>query len=267
MTSKSYTDLYYPYQVHEPEKTVSSPPAIMFLHGHGSRGDKSAVNENVYWDGVGWLLREYSKGNKTGTNVIAAEQYLTILPLMPLTDDDWIASHTMEVMKAVLAKYSSIDKARVHVGGYSRGGWGSWRTAFASPTTFASCIPAAGSGGFTDDQLKSLVTAKVPVWAWAGDSDTKVPKAQVESTVDQMKKISGAVVQITVIHGDHTTMSKEPWVEPQTWEWIANQNRDGSPAASSSNSSSLGNSSSTSLDDSSGSISTSGGSSSGSQTL
>lgn len=71
-----------PYIVHFPLSSVSPPyPAVIFLHGSGSVGTVSDLDNNAFWDGVGKLCSDYDSGSGDAAAKEAVENYLIILPL------------------------------------------------------------------------------------------------------------------------------------------------------------------------------------------
>ncbi|KAM0753675.1 alpha/beta-hydrolase [Meredithblackwellia eburnea MCA 4105] len=226
----------YPYTVHQPTDADDKPPVVFFLHGSGAKAYASSLGENVFWDGCGYLLRQYSSGAQTsGPAATISQKYLTVLPLMPPTDMDWDGSKVMTVVNQVLSKYS-YDPTRVYVLGYSRGGWGAWRTAFASPSTFAAIVPSAGSGGSSDSDLQKLIDNKVAVWAFGGSNDEKVANSQVQAQIAQMKALPNAGsddIKVSTVQGaDHGKMGTEPFTDADTWSWLASQVRGGGSSSS-----------------------------------
>ncbi|KAL8293140.1 hypothetical protein RQP46_000834 [Phenoliferia psychrophenolica] len=237
----SYFDAAYPYAVHEPVNPSSSqPPVIIFMHGSGAKGSASNLGSNVYWDGVGYLIGQYGKGVKTGPPAIVAEQYLTILTILPTSDSDWDPTKVLDVLHDALSKYAH-DASRIHCSGYSRGSWGAWRTAFGSPSTFASMFSAAGASGFTEQQLGSLISAKDSVWAFAGEADTKAGTAGTIDSITRLRALNSngnSNIQMTLIPGaDHHDMSMQPFLLDSLWTWVAQQQRGGSSSFAPSSSS------------------------------
>lgn len=78
------TSATLPFAVNVP--TLAQPPyaTILFLHGNGTNAGPSDLANHATWDGMGWLIGQYNSGNHTGAERIIVEEYLTILPLVPL---------------------------------------------------------------------------------------------------------------------------------------------------------------------------------------
>ncbi|KAL8290015.1 hypothetical protein RQP46_002954 [Phenoliferia psychrophenolica] len=202
---------------------------MLFLHGNGSNGAVSELGSKTLWDGMGLLISLYNGGNHTGAQQVLAEEYLTILPLLPLGVREWDTSQVLEVLNAA-AKTYELDASRILISGYSVGAFGAFDTAFASPTTFAALIPSASGSGFNDSQLSSLVDTTPPmsVYVMYAAGDEKQPASDIAATVTQLEALPGASkANITgeEFQGNHHLMTSTPFESPELWTWIENQTK------------------------------------------
>ncbi|KAI5478040.1 beta dna polymerase [Pseudohyphozyma bogoriensis] len=174
-----------PYAVHLPPSATKETelPAIVFLHGSGSAGPKSALSSNVLWDGVGQLMAKYDGGETSGAAKIVAESYIVVLPLTDASGSDrqWYGDQINGVLKEVQSNYN-VDPNRIHISGYSMGGKGTWTTAMDSPGTYAALITSAGFSEISADVpaltsalLKPIVDKKIAIRGFAGTADEKQP--------------------------------------------------------------------------------------------
>ncbi|KAI5478925.1 alpha/beta-hydrolase [Pseudohyphozyma bogoriensis] len=222
-----------PYAVHLPPSATKQTklPAIVFLHGSGSAGPKSALSSNVLWDGVGQLVSKYDGGERTGAPKMVAENYLVVLPLSDASGSQrqWYGDQVNDVLKDVQSKYN-VDPARIHISGYSMGGKGSWTTAINSPGTFAALITSAGFSeissavpALTSALLSPIVSKKIAIKGFAGTSDDKQPVWTAQPVFDILSAL-GANAELEQVQGaDHSKMSIEPWMEEGLWTWLEGQ--------------------------------------------
>ena len=91
----------YGYGVSQPAKwtkALSARPLTLFLHGssqrtqlatdasgNGSCGSFDQASSNLRFNGLGNLIQLYEQGSRAAAPVLAAEQFLVVLPLAPLT--------------------------------------------------------------------------------------------------------------------------------------------------------------------------------------
>ncbi|KAH8920712.1 hypothetical protein BT69DRAFT_1321248, partial [Atractiella rhizophila] len=121
----------YPYAVHVPSNASATAalPVIVMLHGSGSKGDLSQTLDHASWDGVGLLIRE---GGDNRSHVMARDDFISFIPVLPTSDDLWSADSVMESFASFLNSppapltAASIDLSRVYASGYSLGGSGTW---------------------------------------------------------------------------------------------------------------------------------------------
>ena len=111
----------------------------MFLSGSGARGDASNVKSLSGYDGFGKLINEYYSGNKGAAQTMAAEEFVTIIPISPKNVGGqeirhWFPENVQKVVQHVKQKHGeSIDWGSLHLSGYSMGARGTWRNGVANP--------------------------------------------------------------------------------------------------------------------------------------
>jgi len=228
---------YYPYCVNVPDNASGKLPAIMFLSGSGARGDASRVKELSGYDGVGKLINQYYSGNKGEAQTMAAEQFITIIPISPKNVGGqeirhWMPENVQKVLKDVLSKHGEhIDPHGIHLGGYSMGARGCFRNGVANPETWASIAPsaggaeAAGDGTLSQQKADSVFDklsnmASVPVWQFAGEWDSTAGTDSPKRTQDALAKAGDGNAKLSILKADHSALStavqcRAPQVVPQ----------------------------------------------------
>ncbi|GAA5908973.1 hypothetical protein JCM6882_004959 [Rhodosporidiobolus microsporus] len=213
----------YPFAVHLPlAPTSSPPPAILFLHGSGSRGGEDALESQTLWDGVGWLVAQ-AEGNNPGAQQIVAEQYL----------DDWDPASVLSVLNATTDLASTNSSFAFNA---SQGSFAVWNTFFTIgyPTPFAALLPCAGTATYSSAQLTNLVSppsgsSPVSVLGLSSSDDEKQPPENTESAIEALSAAaaqagtSGNWTTRTVSGFDHKAMSQDAWLDEEMWWWVGNQ--------------------------------------------
>ena len=131
-------------------------PLVILLHGAGCREE---TTESLRANGN--LKSILARQNERG--------YILLAPLCKRgTWNEWMLLLVRLVEKYRGAPY--IDEARVHLTGYSMGGYGTWTLASLYPNWFASAMPICGGGigGF------AMNLVNLPIRAFHGLCDTVV---------------------------------------------------------------------------------------------
>lgn len=166
------------------------------------------LQQHTAYDGFGKLVNEYNSGaNRDEAHTIAATQFITIIPMAPLSSNEfpnldlqyWYPELLDKVVDQVIAKYP-VDTNRFHCAGYSMGGFGSWRFAVHRPDLPASLTVSGANAEFNSitnsrgetippisDQLDKI--AHLPVRAFSGSSDTTIYPDLAEKTQGIMRSL------------------------------------------------------------------------------
>lgn len=127
-----------------------------------------------------------------------------------------------EVLIAVLDEVIAthrVDPDRVYLAGYSMGGEGAWFLAYTHPERFAAVAPMSGPG----NPWWSGRLARVPVWAFHGVKDTRVPVTETKAMVAAIGEAGGVVEVSLDPERGHAPPSR---AEHQAlWEWFLKHRR------------------------------------------
>jgi predicted peptidase len=174
-------------------------PLLLYLHGGMGRGDDL---EKLMWYPVPKMLRE-------GKSL----PFVVIVPQCPeggmWTDTEML----MALVDQVIADYS-VDPDRVYLVGYSMGGHGAWYLAYSYPNRFAAVAPMSGmSNPWWATRLKD-----VPIWAFHGGKDDRVPVSETEGMVAALEKEGGNVKATIVPDRVHRPPTQEE--HEALFEWL-----------------------------------------------
>lgn len=192
-------------------------PIFVCLHGSSGEG-----NDN-YRQVAAALFPEFITH---GTN---REKYpaFVFVPQCPF-GTSWGGVHPLPgidkiVFEAITAleREFPIDPARRYVGGASLGGYGTWHFIESHPNTFAAAIPICGAG---DPDLASNC-ANIPVWAFHGAKDSRVPVSGSRDMIDAIKK-AGGNPKYTEYPDEGHHIGKLVCDTPGLLDWLFAQRRD-----------------------------------------
>ena len=152
-------------------------PLVILLHGAGSREETTGHLRN-HACLKNFLKRQDERG------------YILIAPLCKRGNwNEWMGSlvHLVEKYRGI----SFVDETRIHLTGYSMGGYGTWALATLHPNWFASAMPICGGGiaGF------AMNLVNLPIRAFHGLRDT---------TVDPIESLQMA--KAVNLHGGHAEL-------------------------------------------------------------
>ncbi|MEX2119863.1 MAG: redoxin family protein [Pirellulales bacterium] len=186
-------------------------PAIVFLHGAGSRGSDSRLPAR---GGLAKAIRERIEGFP----------FLVIFP-QAREGENWTAESTagkraLAILDKVQEEYR-IDADRISLTGLSMGGQGTWSLAAADPERWAAIVPIC-HGWRTDlaAKLKNL-----PCWCFHGDADEVIPAQQSREMILAIKAAGGRPLYTEFSGVGHEACADRAYVMPDLWEWLLLQNR------------------------------------------
>lgn len=168
--------------------------------------------------GPGKLISQYNSGSKSESAVLAAEDFIVVVPVAPSDDLHFDPDKIRSVISAAVAKYP-IDRDHIVLSGYSMGARGTWRNLIFNGDLFSAGIPVAGGAEAAGSHYLQLQPATptfpllknvvgVPIKAFAGSADQTHPAAEMEKTQSQLEKLGDHSSSLTVYSGaDHSASS------------------------------------------------------------
>lgn len=240
---------FYSFCVNVPDNASGKLPTILMLSGSGARndGDSSKVKMLSGYDGYGKVVNQYLSGNKGADQVMAGEQFITVIPISPMKTPSggearhWRPDALDAVLDAVSAKYP-VDEDRIHCAGYSMGARGCWRYSVNRPTKLASTMSSAGAAERAGDGtlsqekadptfplLKNIVN--LPVWQFAGSSDSTAGTESPKATEAELEKLGSTIAKLSIENTDHSGMSTMPFNSAHM-KWMLQQKRGGGSSSS-----------------------------------
>lgn len=232
------------------EETSKQWPLILFLHGAGEsqRGRNESFASIRH--GIPKLILCYDKLKSDPTNqppsiniplaprlrrstqtvqsdksrepvspevcTLVAENFITVTPSLNMEwGYGWNASILSALLDEIVQRYR-VDLDRVHVTGFSMGGYGTWDLALHTPRRFASLMPICGGG----DHLRASHIRHVPQWVHHGDQDDIIPVRASMRMVDALEKVGAEEVEFT----RYPDLMHDSWTaaygNPEVYRWM-----------------------------------------------
>jgi len=186
-------------------------PLVVWLHG----GDQGGTDiEKVRSSGIPKLIED----GKTFPFLVFSPQNPSEELLYPIEKVD-------AALDEVLSKYR-IDRTRVYVVGFSRGGFGTWAMAEQFPKKFAAVVPIAGGG---NRHYLSRTNEKAAFWVFHGTKDDVIP---LSDSVVLYERLVGLKrnARLSVLEGvDHSGVEGAALNNPELWNWLLNQRLEVAP--------------------------------------
>ena len=215
------------YQVYVPAGVGPASPVILFLHGSGERGDENRRQVEV---GLGPHIRAHPDFPA-----------IAVFPQSPegRSWDGDVAAAALAALDASMKELGG-DPRRVYLTGLSRGGYGAWEMAFASPERFAALVPiCAGvrpprpgadlqvSAVASEADPYAALAARlraVPTWIFHGALDDLVPPEESRRMADALRA-AGGDVKLTVFPAANHNSWSPAYADPGLWTWLFAQAR------------------------------------------
>ncbi|HUT30967.1 MAG TPA: prolyl oligopeptidase family serine peptidase [Sedimentisphaerales bacterium] len=197
----------YRYLLYLPEgygKEEGPWPTIVFLHGIGNRGDDL---DKVKTSGIPRVVERDKRFD-----------FVLVAPQCP-QGEWWSSDLLIKLVDEAAAKYS-VDTNRIYLTGLSMGGFGTWSLGCAYPERFAAIAPICGGG----EPDKACRLKDVPVWAFHGARDEKVPLAKSQEMVEAVKACGGGAKLTVYPEAGHDSWT-QTYDNPQLYEWFLKHRR------------------------------------------
>jgi predicted peptidase len=209
--SQNKTKAKYKYLLYLP-KTYSAGkkkyPLVIYLHGGSQRGNDLSKLKGYGLPGL------VSKG-KDFPFIIAS-------PQCP-ADRYWSTENWFDSLYEELVSKYRIDTNRVYLTGISIGGFGTYITAMDHPDKFAALV--ALCGGCNDaDTPRICSLSHIPIWAFHGTADNKIPISETERIVRGLQNCRGDI-RFTRIPGAGHGIEYLYETKPEIYSWMLRHRR------------------------------------------
>lgn len=181
-------------------------PLVLFLHGGGESGrDLSKVKS------LGLPMR-IAKGDRF--------PFVTLAPQNKYGRGFWDLHALDHLLDDITERYR-IDRQRVYLTGYSRGGLGAWMLAMQNPGRFAALVPVAGAVPASYDVW---VDTELPIWIHHGTDDVLIrPSESVRMVENLRRKNLKHPPKLTMYEGVGHDSWKQAYADPAVYRWMLAQ--------------------------------------------
>ncbi len=180
-------------------------PLVVWLHG-GDQGGSDV--EKLRSSGLPKMIEE-------GRDF----PFLVFSPQNPSEELLYPIERVASVLHAVVADHR-VDRERIYLIGYSRGGFGAWSMAEQFPEIFAAVVPIAGGG---IRHYLNRTNEKTAFWAFHGANDEVIPLSDTVVLVQRLKELKRNV-RLTVFEDtDHQAVEGKVLKDEAMWMWLLEQ--------------------------------------------
>ncbi|MND64399.1 prolyl oligopeptidase family serine peptidase [Agrobacterium tumefaciens] len=203
--------LYTPKDYSGSDKTY---PLVVWLHG-GDQGGSDI--EKLRRSGLPKMVEE-------GRDF----PFLVFSPQNPSEELLYPIERVAAALQSVVAEHR-VDRSRIYLIGYSRGGFGAWSMAEQFPDTFAAVVPIAGGG---IRHYLNRTNEKTAFWAFHGTNDAVIPLSDTVALVQRLQELKRNV-RLTVFEDtDHEAVEAKVLKDEAMWAWLLEQKLAGEKAPS-----------------------------------
>ncbi|EHY55940.1 hypothetical protein HRR83_006679 [Exophiala dermatitidis] len=152
---------------------------------------------------------------------LVAENFITVTPSLNMDwGYGWNASILSALLDEIVQRYN-VDLDRIHVTGFSMGGYGTWELALHTPHRFATVMPICGGG----DDLRVSHIKHLPHWIHHGDLDDIIPLRASQKMVTALQKAGAPDVNFT----RYPDLKHDSWTaaynNPEVYRWMLGHRR------------------------------------------
>ncbi|MDW9446221.1 prolyl oligopeptidase family serine peptidase [Sinorhizobium meliloti] len=202
------------YLLYTPDGYATSTetyPLVIWLHG-GDQGGSDI--DKVKSSGIPKLIEDGKKF-----------PFLVFSPQNPSEE----LLYPIEKVDAALEEVAStyrVDRSRIYVIGFSRGGFGAWALAEQFPDKFAAIVPIAGGG---NRHYLNRTNEKAAFWVFHGSDDGVIPLSDSVVLYERLKALDRNA-RLTVLEGvDHSGVEWATLNDAELWDWLLKQRLEGAP--------------------------------------
>lgn len=202
---------YLLYKPSDYDTSGKTYPLVVWLHG-GDQGGRDI--EKVRRSGLPKLI----EGGKEFPFLVFSPQNPSEELLYPLEKveaalEDVITGHR-------------VDRSRIYVIGYSRGGFGAWALAEQFPERFAAIVPIAGGG---NRHYLNRTNEKAAFWVFHGTDDDVIPLSDSIVLYERLKGLKRNA-RLSVLEGvDHSGIEAAALSDAGLWDWLLKQQLESAP--------------------------------------
>lgn len=211
--SQTKTKASYDYLLYLPKdyaKETKKYPLVIYLHGGSQKGND--LNKlKVY--GLPYLVEKGQDFN-----------FIIASPQCP-DNKYWSTENWFESLYAELNSKYRIDTDRIYLTGVSMGGYGTFIVAMDFPEKFAAIVPFCG--GINDsDTTRVCNLSKIPVWAFHGTADDKIPISETERIVKGLESCeSNKNFKFTRLENEGHEIQYLYETKPEIYKWMLKQKK------------------------------------------
>lgn len=196
---------YLLYKPSDYDTSGKTYPLVVWLHGGDQGGNDT---EKVRRSGLPKLI----EGGKEFPFLVFSPQNPSEELLYPI--------EKVEAALGEVIAHNRVDRSRVYVIGYSRGGFGAWAMAEQFPERFAAIVPIAGGG---NRHYLSRTNEKAAFWVVHGTDDDVIPLSDSVVLYERLKGLKRNV-RLSVLEGvDHSAIEGAALNDAKLWDWLLEQ--------------------------------------------
>ncbi|MGQ2952364.1 MAG: prolyl oligopeptidase family serine peptidase [Agrobacterium sp.] len=194
--------LYTPKDYAGSDKTY---PLVVWLHG-GDQGGSDV--EKLRTSGLPKMIEE-------GRDF----PFLVFSPQNPSEELLYPIERVAATLQSVVADHR-VDRSRIYLIGYSRGGFGAWSMAEQFPETFAAVVPIAGGG---IRHYLNRTNEKTAFWAFHGANDEVIPLSDTVVLVQRLQELKRNVRLTVFEETNHQAVEGKVLKDEAMWTWLLEQ--------------------------------------------
>ncbi|KIV78804.1 hypothetical protein PV11_06414 [Exophiala sideris] len=152
---------------------------------------------------------------------LVAENFITVTPSLDMEwGYGWNASVLAALLDEIVDRYR-VDLDRIHVTGFSMGGYGTWELALHTPHRFATLMPICGGG----DHLRVGHIKHIPQWVHHGDLDDIIPVQASQKMVRALEHAGAPEIKFM----RYPDLKHDSWTEAynntEVYRWMLEHKR------------------------------------------